>query len=233
MTKSKTTSVLIGILALGLGVAGLEAQARRRVLKQPGAQSQTKVDLKAAINYKTPRPDGKRSCNCNELERRLIGLRTLLKVAATDAFSQGFPSESQELSSGRAAIQSQVDGGSTVLDGASGKSYADQERLCGEGLGKLQAGWSRWQPFLGQNGLDSDYYRHAKASNPGVPDEGDLSAGPKGRVCDRGQWWTEDRALWAINGREGICKQQSYEVKQILAGKPGDSGHRCFKYELR
>jgi hypothetical protein len=233
MTKSRSLGLVATIVVCGVAAASLEAQVRRTRVPQGTATSAPQVDLKAAVGYTTPRPDGTRSCTCNELERRLHGLRTLLKLGGIDAFNQGFPNESRELSQGRTAVQSSLETGATTLDGASGKSYADQERLCGEGLAKVEGVWSRWQAFLGQNQLDSDYYRGVKAQNPGVPTEGDLSANPKGKVCDRGQWWEEDRALWAINGREGICKQESYRIQQLLSGQPGDPGHRCFKYELK
>ena len=71
------------------------------------------------------------------------------------------------------------------------------------------------------------------ALHEGVPNEGDLESNPRGRVCGKGQYWDEDRAWWAINGREGICEQQKYKVIQRLAGQQGTPGHRCFRYELK
>jgi hypothetical protein len=235
MTKSRRTGQIVAVVACCVAALSLEAQVRRTRVPQGTSTSApaAQVDLKAAVGYTTPRPDGRRSCTCNELERRLHGLRVLLKLGGVEAFAQGFPTESQQLSQARATVQSQLDAGSTVLDGASGKSYAQQEHLCGEGLAKVEGAWSQWQPFLGQHQLDSDYYRGVRAANPGVPEEGDLTANASGRVCTKGSWWNEDRALWAINGREGICKQESYRAKEILRGQKGDPGHRCFGYELK
>jgi hypothetical protein len=217
------------LFVVGVAVSALAGQARRRA--QPVAAES--VDLAKEIRYKQPKPDGTLSCTCHELQRRLAGMQALFEVGALDSFATSFAKEAGELKGSKAELESQVRSAARLLDNARGKSYADQERMCGEAVGKLGAGWTRWQPFLGQNKLDSDYYQGVKAANPAVPNDGDLEPNSRGRLCDKGQYWEEDRAWWAINGREGICEQQRYKVIQRLAGQQGDRGHRCFEYQLK
>ena len=81
--------------------------------------------------------------------------------------------------------------------------------------------------------MDSDYYSGVKAQNPEVPNEGDTEPNDRGRACNRGQYWDEDRAYWSINGREGICEQKSFDVHVVIKGSKAERGHRCFEYKLR
>jgi hypothetical protein len=81
--------------------------------------------------------------------------------------------------------------------------------------------------------MDSDFYTGVKAKNPDIPNEGDENKNDEGRYCNSGQWWTEDRAWFAINGREGICKQDQYRISQLLNAAEGERGHRCFEYKLK
>jgi len=217
------------LAAFSTAVSVFAGQARGRA--RPATAEN--VDLAKQIQYKQPKPDGTLSCNCHDVQRRLAGMQALFDVAKLDSFPRAFAEEAAELKGSRAELESQVGSAADLLDHARGKSYSDQERICGEAVGKLAAGWVTWQPFLGQHKLDSEYYRGVKARNPAVPDEGDLEANPRGRICGKGQYWDEDRAWWAINGREGICEQQKFKVVQRLAGQQGDPGHRCFRYELK
>ena len=222
-------NLLLSLVVVSMAAPAAAGQAQRR----GRAATRGTVDLAKEIGYEQPKPDGTLSCACHELQRRVAGMRALFEAAKLDSFAESFATEAGALSSAKAELESQVGAAATLLNNAGGKSYADQERICGDGVGKVNAAWAKWQPFLDRNKLDSEYYRGVKAQNPAVPNEGDQEPGPKGRVCDKGQYWDEDRAWWAINGREGICSQESYRVKQLLAGKPGDPGHRCFVYELK
>jgi hypothetical protein len=157
----------------------------------------------------------------------------MAEVGKVGSFAQRFPTESQKLTSSQGAVNGALGAGRAHLEEAKGKSWANQERLCNEGIGKTNAAWGEWQAFLSQQGIDSEYYRGAKVDHPTIPTEGDLSDNGSGRVCMRGQWWEEDRALWAINAREGICQQDRYTIKQVLRGAKGDPGYRCFEYALK
>ncbi len=93
--------------------------------------------------------------------------------------------------------------------------------------------WETWQPFLAQQGLDSDHYSGVKTRNSAVPNEGDTEPSDHGRVCNKGQYWDEDRAYWSINGREGICEQKSFEVREVIKGSKEEVGHRCLEYKAK
>ncbi len=225
---------VFGVVILLTSVSMAAGQARRKTPRQAKQPKQPVVNLRTEIGYKAPKADVLRSCSCNELERRIGGLRTLLKVSGRGSFAAGYPQEAQALTGARSGLDSAVGSASRVLDDAAGKGYLEQERICGEGITALNRPWSTWQPFLAENDLDSDYYRNVKMAHPTISADGDLEPQPgKGRVCRKGQWWTQDRALWAISSREGICAQESYKVHEVRAPKKGQPGHRCFDYRLK
>lgn len=220
--------LLLTLSALTLAAPGIHAQARARTTATTGGTT-----LSQEISYQTPRPDAALSCQCNELQRRLSGLGALGAIGNVGSFARRFPAESQRLRASQTALDAVLGESRAQLDEAKGKSWADQERLCSTGVGQTNAVWGEWQSFLAQQGIDSEYYRGVKADHPTIPSEGDLADNGNGRVCKRGQWWEEDRALWAISSREGICAQERYQIKQLLRGSKGDPGHRCFEYELK
>ncbi len=222
----KAISSLI-VVAAAVSVSAGQARQRSR----PAAEG--KLDLASQISYKQPKPDGMKSCACNELERRLTGLRTLVALRGNDAFARRFSEQSARLGRVEADLKAGIEASTGFLGRAEQKPYPEQEDSCGQGAGKVEAIWAAWQPFLADNGLDSDYYTGVKASHRGIPDEGDLQPNPQGRVCEKGQFWTADRALWAINGREGICTQHKFKLHEILSGEKGSPGHRCFDYKFK
>jgi len=216
-----------------VGMALAASVATGQTARKPAPSARAQVSLAAEVAYQTPRADGARSCTCNELTRRLAGLRALVALASREVFARAYPTQARDLSRLRSELEIGIESAANSLEGSQGKAYADQERTCGQAVDALNRPWSQWQPFLAENGLDSDHYRGVKARNPAVPEEGDLDPDRTGRSCKQGQYWTEDRALWAINGREGVCAQERFEVRQVLAVEKGKPGHRCFEYELR
>jgi len=211
----------------------LQAQSRRRNPEPPAATGRNAVALKDLAGFESPSPDGALSCLCNELTRVVTGLSALTRAADQAAFASSFPAEQRTLQQERAALDEALEGAERELKNARGKSYLEQERLCGAAADRIGAHWGEWQPFLGANGVDSDYFDGKKVSNPDVPDDGDEAKDHRGRHCRPGQWWEEDRALWAINGREGICRQKHYRIEQVLKGEKGDLGYRCYEYKLK
>jgi len=213
---------ILGLTALCVAAsAPTFAQARARRGGKP-------ADLAKAINYSAPKANGALSCSCNELERRIFGLKAMVKVGETSSFAADFPDQAKSYDAD--AVGSAVDSAETALDRAKGQDYNEQEATCGQAISGTNAQWSKVQGFLAQNGLDKDYYKNVKAQNVAVPNEGDLS-GEGGRTCAEGSWSTESRALFAINGREGICKQSGYKVSQILRGDKDTPGFRCYEYK--
>ena len=220
---------IASLIVVAAAVAVSAGQARQRA--RPAAEG--KADLASQISYQQPKPDGMKSCACNELERRLTGLRALVALRGSDTFSKRFSEKSAKLGKVEAEMKAGIGAGKSSLNRAEQKPYPEQEDICGQGAGKLESAWAEWQPFLADNGLDRDYFTGVKASNRGIPDEGDLQPNPQGRVCEKGQFWTADRAMWAINGREGICTQHQFKLHEILAGEKGSPGHRCFDYKFK
>ena len=218
----------IAALLLLAMAATVSPQARKRGPHVAG----TKTDLKQAVNYEAPKPDGARSCTCNELARRIHGLEMMMAASKLPTFAQSYSAEAGKLDA--ADVQKQIQDGQRYYDQAKGDGYTDQEELCGRGAGALGGAWEAWQPFLAQNGMDADHYTGVKAQNPAVPNEGDTEANDRGRVCNRGQYWDEDRAYWSINGREGICEQKNFDVHVIIKGHEDKArGHRCYEYKLK
>ena len=219
----------LGIAALLLlaTAATVSPQARKRGPHIAG----TKVDLAEALSYETPKPDGARSWTCNELARRIHGLEMMVAASKLPTFAQSYSTEAGKLDV--ADVQKQTRDGKRYYDQARGDGYLDQEELCGQGAGALGGAWEAWQPFLARQGLDADHYSGFKARNPEVLNEGDTEANDRGRVCNRGQYWDEDRAYWSINGREGICEQKNFEVHVVIKGSKSERGHRCFEYKLK
>jgi hypothetical protein len=203
-------------------------RARERARVQP-VQAATD-DLAKAAGYTTPKPDGSLSCSCNVLLRMTTGLQAVVRASDTGVLPAA---QAQQAKAQRAELASQISGAESHLKEARGKGYMQQEDLCGRGAGLLGTAWQSWQPFLAQSGMDSDFYTDVKAKNPDIPNEGDEARNDGGRHCRSGQWWTEDRAWFAINGREGVCKQEQYRISQLLNGAQGDRGYRCFEYKLK
>lgn len=216
-----------------VAVSTLDAQSRRRNAEPPAAGGARAASLTELAGFEAPSPDATLSCLCNELERVVTGLRALTRASRQPAFATAFPAESRRLQGTRDALQTAIEGAERELEQARGKGYLEQEKRCGAAADAIGDRWREWQPFLGENGVDSDYYRGVKASNPEVPDSGDEEKDHRGRHCRPGQWWEEDRALWAISGREGICEQRHYRIEQVLKGEKGDLGYRCYEYELK
>jgi len=217
--------ILLSIVSLA-AVPPLAAQARARVPRATGFQA----NLASAAGYQTPKPDGSLSCSCNVLLRMTTGLQAIVKASQAGALPAP---QAQQAAAQVSQLSSQLSQADSHLKEARGKGWAQQEDLCGRGAGVLGGAWQSWQPFLAQNGMDSDFYTGVKAKNPDIPNEGDENKNDKGRFCNSGQWWTEDRALFAINGREGVCKQDQYRISQLLNAAEGERGHRCFEYKLK
>lgn len=214
---------ILGLTALCVAVSvPAFAQARARAGAKPA------VDLAKAISYETPKANGALSCSCNELERRVSGLKALGAVARLSSFAADFPDQAKSYD--QDAVGTAVASAEAALERAGGQGYNEQEATCGAAISGTNAQWSTAQAFLAQHGLDKDYYRNVKAQNVAVPNEGDLS-GEGGRTCAEGSWSTESRALFAINGREGVCKQSGFKVSQILRGDKDTPGFRCFEYK--
>jgi Zn/Cd-binding protein ZinT len=207
----------------------LAGQARERV-RVPGRAQAASANVAQDAGYTAPKPDGSLSCSCNVLLRMTTGLQAVVKAADAGALPAA---QAQQAQAQRAALTSQLSQAESHLKEARGKGYMQQEDLCGRGAGALSASWQSWQPILAQHAMDSDFYTGVKAKSPDIPNEGDENANDQGRHCNSGQWWTEDRAWFAINGREGVCKQDQYRISQLLNAAAGERGHRCFEYKLK
>ena len=77
----------IAALLLLAMAATVSPQARNRGPHIAG----TKFDLKEAVSYETPKPDGARSCTCNELARRIHGLQMMVAASELPTFAQSYP----------------------------------------------------------------------------------------------------------------------------------------------
>jgi hypothetical protein len=226
--------IAVATALAALTVSTLEGQSRRRDRERPEASAGGNAASVAQLaGFEAPAPDGALSCLCNELTRVVTGLRALTRAADQAAFASAFSSEHRTLQQQRTAVDAALETAERELRNARGKGYLEQEKLCGSANDRIGSHWRDWQPFLGANGVDGDYFDGKKVGNPDVPDHGDEAADQRGRHCRPGQWWEEDRALWAINGREGICRQQHYRIEQVLKGEKGDVGHRCYEYKLK
>jgi hypothetical protein len=220
---------LTAILTLAI-VPTTQAQSRRRGA-QPAPEND--VNLAKLAHVQAPQPDGALSCQCHQLVRVITGLRALGSVADEQAFARAYPREQKALVGKRSQLDGAVEGAERALGSARGKGYLEQETLCQGAANALNSYWKEWQPFLAQTELDRDYFDGVKVSNPAVPDHGDENPDHRGRHCKSGQWWEEDRALWAITGREGICEQEHYRIEQVLKGQKGERGYRCYEYKLK
>lgn len=219
--------IVFGVVALTAAPL-LAGQVRRRGAAAQGAAA--RANVAQAAGYTTPKPDGSLSCSCNVLLRMTTGLQAVVKASEANALPAP---QAQQAQSQRAQLSSQISQAESHLKEARGKGWEQQEDLCGRGAGVLGTAWQNWQPFLAQNGMDSDFYTGVKAKNPDIPNEGDETKNDRGRFCNSGQWWTEDRAWFAINGREGVCTQDRYRISQLLNAAEGERGHRCFEYKLK
>ncbi len=83
MSRIGITAILVFATA-----ATVSPQARRRGAQVAG----TKLDLKGALSYQAPVPDGARSCTCNELARRIHGLEMMTAAAKLPTFVQAYQS---------------------------------------------------------------------------------------------------------------------------------------------
>lgn len=87
---------------------------------------------------------GEQACSCNELERRISGLRYVLSYARLDH------REAQNISS-------EVDYGMRQLSNSRYQSVDQQESTCSIGNQGVDRSWVRWQPWVARQGADHDY----------------------------------------------------------------------------
>lgn len=186
--------LLVIAIALCTLVTNAEAQRRRNPNPRPAPAPASYEEM--FQQFYIPQPyfsaNGDVSCACNELERRVNGLRIVLNAYNSNGISEAqFPALRQ--------VSGAIQDGERTIRGATPKAYLSQQEMCGRGSMSVDSAWQKWQPQLGSRGLDQDYYTGARVARSGAPVNGDPEC-PSGYFTER-----RDGMYWGLAANVGIC----------------------------